>query len=144
MAMSVHARPRGVRRRAAPMSEINVTPMVDVMLVLLIIFMVAAPLLSAGVPIDLPKAEARPIETEAQPITISVTPQGEVFLDKEAVAKTDLVARVQVLAAGDAGQRVLIRGDAATQYGTIMQIMAALSGAGFGHIGLVTDAERSP
>jgi biopolymer transport protein TolR len=144
MAMSVQARPKGGRRRAAPMSEINVTPMVDVMLVLLIIFMVAAPLLSAGVPIDLPKAEARPIETEARPITISVTPQGEVFLDKEAVAKADLVARVQLLAAGDAGQRVLIRGDAAAPYGAVMEIMAALSGAGLGHIGLVTETERSP
>ncbi|WP_421760430.1 protein TolR [Devosia sp.] len=144
MAMSMQARSKGGRRRTAPMSEINVTPMVDVMLVLLIIFMVAAPLLSSGVPIDLPKAEARAIETEARPITISVTPEGEVFLGKDPVAQADLVARVQALAAGDNSQRLLIRGDATAQYGAVMEIMAALSGAGFGRIGLVTEAERTP
>jgi biopolymer transport protein TolR len=147
MAMVVGAGGNGGRRRRRsggnrPMSEINVTPMVDVMLVLLIVFMVAAPLMTVGVPIDLPETQARQIETQSQPITVSVTPDGQVFLGDEPVAVTDLVERVGALAANGTEDRIYVRGDGAASYGTVMQVMGTLSGAGYSKIGLITDQEQ--
>jgi len=144
MGMSVGARKGGGRRRgrrgrSAPMSEINVTPMVDVMLVLLIVFMVAAPLLTVGVPIDLPETQAKALNTEAKPITISVTPEGQVYLLEDVVPIEELVARINELAVNGTDERIYVRGDASAGYGTVMQVMGALSGAGYSKIGLITE-----
>ena len=130
---------RGRRRRAQPMADINVTPMVDVMLVLLIVFMVAAPLLTVGVPIDLPKTEAKSLNTEQKPVTISVTPTGEVYLGDQPVALEALVEAVGITTEGNTEERVYVRGDATADYGTVMQVMGVLSGAGYSHIGLITE-----
>lgn len=127
--------------RAKPMSEINVTPMVDVMLVLLIVFMVAAPLMTVGVAIDLPETQARQMNTEQKPITVSVTDNGAVFLGDEPVQLSDLVARVNEQAANGTEDRVYVRGDLAANYGAVMQVMGALSGAGYSKIGLITEQQ---
>ena len=136
---------RGGRRRgggARPMSEINVTPLVDVMLVLLIVFMVAAPLMTVGVPIDLPETQARQLNTESRPVTVSVNPEGQVFLENEQVALGDLLERVAAVATNGTEERIYVRGDSAASYGTVMQVMGALSGAGYSRIGLITDQEQ--
>ena len=133
---------RGLKRGGL-MSEINVTPMVDVMLVLLIIFMVAAPLMTVGVPIDLPQTAAEALSTKSKPITVSVTPDGAIWLGEDPVAAEALVAAVDAAANGDHEQRLYIRGDATTDYGIIMQVMGALSGAGYAHIGLITEQQRA-
>ena len=124
------------------MSDINVTPMVDVMLVLLIVFMVAAPLMTVGVPIDLPETQARQMNTESKPITVSVTPDGQVFLADEAVALEDLVTRVAALALNGTEDRIYVRGDTTANYGAVMRVMGTLSGAGYSKIGLITDQEQ--
>lgn len=133
-------RRRGGRHdRKRPMAEINVTPMVDVMLVLLIIFMVAAPMMTAGVPIDLPKTAASEINSQTQPITVAVTPEGAVFVGTEPVAESDLVAKVMALATNGTEDRIFLRGDTAANYGSVMRVMGLLSGAGFTKIGLITE-----
>jgi biopolymer transport protein TolR len=119
------------------MSEINVTPFVDVMLVLLIVFMVTAPLLSAGVPVDLPEAAANPLALEKEPITITIDVDGRVFLKDDEIAIDDLVPRLVDLTGGQFDERIYVRGDRAASYGTIMYVMGAISGAGFRQIGLV-------
>ena len=139
-----NGRRRGRRRGGGnrPMSDINVTPMVDVMLVLLIVFMVAAPLMTVGVPIDLPETQARQMNTESKPITVSVTPDGQVFLADEAVALEDLVTRVAALALNGTEDRIYVRGDTTANYGAVMRVMGTLSGAGYSKIGLITDQEQ--
>jgi biopolymer transport protein TolR len=133
---------RGRRARSRPMSEINVTPMVDVMLVLLIVFMVAAPLLTVGVPIDLPQTQAREMNTEAQPVTITVTPEATLFIGEEPVAIDELVTRLGTLAPNPAEQRIYLRADSTSTYGTVMEVMGRLSAAGYARIGLVTEQEQ--
>ena len=123
--------------RARPMSEINVTPFVDVMLVLLIVFMVSAPLLTAGVPVDLPDAQAKPLAIEKPPITVTIDRDGKVFLQEDEVAVDQLVTKLTALATDGPEQRIYVRGDKTSSYGAIMQVMATISGAGFKHIGLV-------
>jgi biopolymer transport protein TolR len=136
---------RGGRRRGRrrgsnrPMSDINVTPMVDVMLVLLIVFMVAAPLMTVGVAIDLPETQAKQLNTESKPITVSVTPDGQVFLADQPVALEELVTQVAALAANGTEERIYVRGDTTANYGAVMQVMGTLSGAGYSKIGLITD-----
>ncbi len=148
MAISVAARKNGGggrrsrRGRNAPMSEINVTPLVDVMLVLLIVFMVAAPLLTVGVAIDLPETQAESLNTESQPVTVSVTPDGEVFLADEPVALADLTARISEVAVNGTDSRIYVRGDSSAGYGTVMRVMGVLSGAGYSKIGLITEQEQ--
>ncbi|MEM9221629.1 MAG: protein TolR [Pseudomonadota bacterium] len=135
---------RGSRRRGKryqPISEINVTPFVDVMLVLLIIFMVSAPLLTVGVPIDLPETQAKPLEGDVDPITISINADGQVFLQEDEIDIDQLVARLEAIAASGYEERLLVRGDTASQYGTIMRVMGRLNRAGFTRIGLVTVEE---
>jgi biopolymer transport protein TolR len=132
---------RGRRNKSKPMSEINVTPMVDVMLVLLIIFMVAAPLMTVGVPIDLPQTQARQMNTEQKPITISVTNEGAIFLADAPVLLDDLIAQVNAQAINGTEDRVYVRGDLAANYGAVMQVMGALSGAGYSKIGLITEQQ---
>ena len=133
---------RGHRRRGrhhALMSEINVTPMVDVMLVLLIIFMVAAPLMTVGVPIELPQTQAKQLNTEQKPITVSVTNEGAIFLGDNSVTLEDLAAQVAAVAVNGTEDRIYVRGDLAANYGSVMQVMGALSGAGYAKIGLITE-----
>ena len=146
MGMGVSSGGSGGRRgrrggKSKPMSEINVTPMVDVMLVLLIIFMVAAPLMTVGVPIDLPQTQARQMNTEQKPITISVTNDGAIFLGDQPVLLADLTARVGEEAANGTEDRIYVRGDLAANYGSVMQVMGALSGAGYSKIGLITEQQ---
>ncbi len=135
-------RRRGRGRRSAPLSEINVTPLVDVMLVLLIVFMVAAPLLTVGVPIDLPETQARELNTEHEPVMVSVTPDGLIYVGEDQVAFEDLVARVSQATPNGTEERIYVRGDATAGYGTVMRVMGALSSAGYSRIGLVTLQEQ--
>jgi biopolymer transport protein TolR len=125
------------RRRARPMSEINVTPFVDVMLVLLIVFMVTAPLLSAGVPVDLPEAQAKPLALEKEPITVTVNTEGRIFIKDAEVSMDQLVPKLTELAPSGLDERIYVRGDKAASYGAIMKVMGVINGAGFRHIGLV-------
>src|SRR6478735_1626611 len=135
---------RRARRRHGVMSEINVTPMVDVMLVLLIIFMVSAPLLTVGVPIDLPQSQAKSIEQDKEPLTISVNDKGQVFLQNSEITVEDLVPKMQAVAQARGGTeaRVYVRGDRKVDYGTMMQVMGRLSSAGFHRVALVTEFEQ--
>ncbi len=130
------------RRRV--MSEINVTPMVDVMLVLLIIFMVSAPLLTVGVPIDLPQSQAKSLEQDKEPLTVSVNEKGQIFLQNTEIAAADLVPKMQAVADARGGTeaRVYVRGDKRVDYGTMMKVMGQLSSAGFHRVALVTEFEQ--
>ncbi|MCP8884517.1 ExbD/TolR family protein [Devosia sp. XJ19-1] len=128
------------RKKSGIMSEINVTPMVDVMLVLLIIMMVAAPMLTSGVPVDLPRTAASELPSQTRPITVSVSPEGAIFVDEAPVTETDLVSTVGTLATVE--DRVYLRGDTTANYGTVMRVMGLLSAAGYTKIGLVTERER--
>ncbi|MFU0505035.1 protein TolR [Pseudaminobacter sp. NGMCC 1.201702] len=136
---------RGHRRRGRHhglISEINVTPFVDVMLVLLIIFMVAAPLLTVGVPIDLPETQAKALNTETQPITISVNQAGEVHLQETPIPINEVVPKLQAIAKTGYEERIFIRGDKLADYGTVMKVMAEISAAGFKNIGLISLPEQ--
>ncbi|ALK10664.1 Biopolymer transport protein ExbD [Blastochloris viridis] len=127
------------------MSEINVTPFVDVMLVLLIIFMVSAPLLTVGVPIDLPQTQAKGIEQNTEPVTISVNTKGQVFLMNSEIQIAELVPKLQAIAQARGGgqdERVFVRGDKTVDYGTVMKVMGRLSAAGFRRVALVTEVEQ--
>jgi biopolymer transport protein TolR len=126
------------RRRHRPVAEINVTPFVDVMLVLLIIFMVAAPLLTVGVPIDLPETQAKAMEGDTEPITVSIGEDGKIFLQEEEVEADRLVSILQAIAAAGLDQRIYVRGDRNADYGTIMRVIGRLNSAGYRRIGLVT------
>jgi biopolymer transport protein TolR len=131
-------------RRRGVMAEINVTPMVDVMLVLLIIFMVSAPLLTVGVPIDLPQAEAKSLDQDKEPLTISVNEQGKVYLQNSETDVNVLIAKLQAIAQARGGTeaRIYVRGDKSVNYGTMMKVMGQLSGAGFHRVALVTEFEQ--
>jgi biopolymer transport protein TolR len=126
------------RRRHTPMAEINVTPFVDVMLVLLIVFMISAPLLTVGVPIDLPETQAKPMEGDTEPITISIRADGAIFLQDEEVDAERLITILQAIAQNGLNDRIYVRGDRAADYGTIMRVMGRLNSAGYKRIGLVT------
>ena len=135
---------RGKRRvPLKPMAEINVTPMVDVMLVLLIIFMVTAPLLTAGVSVELPKSEANASADTSQkePLTITVKQDGQVFLQDSAITLDEIGPKLTAIAKGGAQQVIYVRGDSRANYGTLMQVMGKISAAGFQRISLVTDVE---
>jgi len=119
------------------MSDINVTPFVDVMLVLLIVFMVTAPLLSAGVPVDLPQADAKPLALEKEPVTVTIDNLGKIFVKDEEVQMEDLVPKLTTAVGDNRDQRIYVRGDKTASYGAIMQVMGTINGAGFTHIGLV-------
>lgn len=135
----------GCRRRGrkkALMSEINVTPFVDVMLVLLIIFMVSAPLLTVGVPIDLPDTQAKAMNADTQPITVSVNSEGKIYLQETEIPIEEVVPKLQAIAKTGYEERIFVRGDKAADYGTVMKVMARISAAGFKNIGLVTLQEQ--
>ena len=134
---------RGRRRGSKrPMADINVTPMVDVMLVLLIVFMVAAPLLTVGVPIDLPQTKAKELNTESKPITVSVTPAGDVYLGDKPTSIDTLIDDITTQAPNGTEERIYVRGDQTANYGAVMKVMGVLSAAGFSKIGLITAQDQ--
>jgi biopolymer transport protein TolR len=140
--------PSGARRRRGrrhkPMAEINVTPFVDVMLVLLIIFMVAAPLLTAGVPIDLPKSEGTAIQSDSEPLTVTVDPQGKIFIGETEIPLTDLQQKLAAITQARKGsdEAIFVRGDKSTNYGELMRVMGRIASAGYKRISLVTELDE--
>ena len=135
----------GRRGRRSPMSEINVTPMVDVMLVLLIIFMVTAPLLTAGIQVDLPESKAAALEQDQQPVAISIDPSGRVFIDDAPVPDAALGARLQQIASSSrqqGGPRIYLRADRGLDYGRVMQVMGEINRAGLRRVALVSTAQE--
>ncbi len=136
------------RRRRAVMSEINVTPFVDVMLVLLIVFMVSAPLLTVGVPIDLPRSQAKALQQDREPLTVSVNVEGQIFLQNSKIKLDDLVPKLKAImdARGGIGgvndELIYVRGDKKVDYGTMMRVMGRLSAAGYHRVALVTEIEQ--
>jgi len=148
MGMSAQGRRGGGSRRGRRgggkqlLSEINVTPFVDVMLVLLIIFMIAAPLLTVGVPIDLPETQAKALNSETQPITVSVNSDGQIYLQETEIAIEEVVAKLEAIATTGYNERIYVRGDTNADYGTVMKVMARISAAGFKNLGLVTLQEQ--
>jgi biopolymer transport protein TolR len=135
-------RRRGGKRHAM-MSEINVTPFVDVMLVLLIIFMVAAPLLTVGVPIDLPETQAKALNSDNEPISVSVNEQGQVFLQETEIPMDEIVAKLTAIAKNGYEERIYVRGDKTADYGAVMRVMGLLSQAGFKKLAMVTLQEQT-
>ncbi|MGK9231782.1 protein TolR [Inquilinus limosus] len=145
-------RGRGGRRTLRPNSDINVTPFVDVMLVLLIVFMVTAPLLTVGVPVDLPQTRAQNIPTKEEPLQVTIDAQGQIYVQKKQVATEELVpmltaiAKAQASAAGNAGgpneTRIFVFGDQALAYGRIMQVMGAITAAGFTRVALISETPK--
>ena len=131
-------------RRRAVMAEINVTPMVDVMLVLLIIFMVSAPLLTVGVPLDLPQTQAKSLEQDKTPLQLSVDIKGKVFINDTEVAMSELIPKLKAItnARGGLDERIFMRADKKADYGTVARVMGQLSGAGFKRLALVTEVEQ--
>ncbi|MEM7210290.1 MAG: protein TolR [Pseudomonadota bacterium] len=133
-------RGRGRRSSGAPVSEINVTPFVDVMLVLLIIFMVAAPLLTVGVPLELPKTKAEPLPQEQEePLTINLDQSGTIYIQKTEIPQEELIVKLTAIAAQRESKKVFLRADRSLDYGRVMEIMGELNSGGFKSIGLVTD-----
>lgn len=133
------------RRHSEPMSEINVTPFVDVMLVLLIVFMVAAPLLTSGVPVDLPKSQASALNIDTKPITVSVDSEGKLYLQEDEITQADLITKLAALTENREGfdERILVRGDRTSNYGVVLQVMGAINSAGYTRIGLVSLQEEN-
>lgn len=126
------------------MSEINVTPVVDVMLVLLIVFMVAAPLLTVGVPVDLPKTQAAPISGDTEPLTITINGKGEIYVQETLTEADALVPQLTAIAENGYEQRIFVRADNTIAYGEVMNVMGRLSAAGFSKVALVTETDTAP
>ncbi len=147
MGMSMAAgRKGGRRRRGVPrygaMADINMTPFIDVMLVLLIIFMVAAPLLATGVAVDLPQTKSAPLNIEQKPVSISIDEKGQIYLMDQPVALENLVDKLKEAAKAGADERVYVRGSKAVNYGRVAEVMSLVTGAGFKKVALVTEPER--
>ncbi|WP_171034184.1 protein TolR [Lichenicoccus roseus] len=130
----------GGRPRHRPMSEINVTPLVDVMLVLLIIFMVTAPLMTSGVNVDLPKTSAQQVNADTKPITVTIKADGSLFMGDDAVTTDELVAKLQEAAKNDPTHRIFVRGDQHIDYGRVMDVMGRITSGGFTHVALLAEA----
>lgn len=134
------SRRRGRRSaRGGRLSEINVTPFVDVMLVLLIVFMVTAPLLTVGVPVELPRTEAKQMPSETEPLTVTILESGAIFLQESQIARDDLLPQMRAISREGYDRRIFIRADSTADYGMVASVMASLSSAGFTNLGLVTD-----
>jgi biopolymer transport protein TolR len=129
----------GKRSRYRPLAEINVTPLVDVMLVLLIIFMVTAPLMTSGVPVDLPKANAQPINNDSEPLTVSLNAAGKIFLQDQEVTVEELVPKLQAISKNNPERRIFVRGDKDIAYGKIMQAMGTITQGGFTKVALLAE-----
>ncbi|HLJ06595.1 MAG TPA: protein TolR [Acetobacteraceae bacterium] len=138
MALTFNTRGNG-RGRYRPLSEINVTPLVDVMLVLLIIFMVTAPLMTSGVSVDLPKTDAKPINTDSQPLTVSLDAQGKIFLQDQELQLPELVTKLQAIAQNNPDRRIFVRGDKDLAYGRIMEVMGTITQGGFTKVALLAE-----
>ncbi len=143
LAASRRGRGRGSARRTR-LSEINVTPFVDVMLVLLIVFMVTAPLLTVGVPVELPRTDAKQLESESDPLSITIREDGTIYVQETVVTKEELVAQMRAISREGYDRRVFIRADATADYGLVAEVMARLSSSGFQNLGLVTDTNDGP
>jgi biopolymer transport protein TolR len=145
MAMAA-GRKGGRRRRGVPrygaMADINMTPFIDIMLVLLIIFMVAAPLLATGVAVDLPQTKAGPLNIDQKPISIAINDQGQLFLNDAPVAPADLIGRLQAIARQGFDERIYLRVDKGIVYGRVAEVMASLTAAGYKKVALVTEADK--
>ncbi len=133
----------GLRQRYRPMSEINVTPFVDVMLVLLVVFMVTAPLLTVGVPIDLPKTAAPALEGQDEPLEITIDAEGVIYLQETETELDELVPRLDSITKRNPDTRIFVRGDAAIAYGRVMQVMGVITVAGFARVALITDSQAA-
>ena len=147
MGMSMAAgRKGGRRRRGVPrygaMADINMTPFIDVMLVLLIIFMVAAPLLATGVAVDLPQTKAAPLNIDQKPVSVAIDEKGQIFLMDEPVAPEQLVEKLKLAAKAGADERIYVRGAKTVNYGKVAEVMSLVTGAGFKRVALVTEPER--
>ena len=136
---------RGSRRKAfRQMSEINVTPFVDVMLVLLIVFMITAPLLTVGVPVDLPKTSAPPLAVDKEPLYVSVKPDGSIWIQESQVDMPTLAPKLIAISGANPETRILVRGDRSNSYGRMVEVLGAISGAGFKKIGLAAELPGTP
>ncbi len=133
---------RSVRGKHLPISEINVTPMVDVMLVLLIVFMITAPLLSQGVPVDLPDSAARSLSDDARPIEVSIDQNGAIFIGDTEINEAELIVRLKAISANRKDAIIYIRGDEANSYGRVMEVIGAINGAGFRRVALITERQQ--
>ncbi|MBX3486540.1 MAG: protein TolR [Candidatus Paracaedibacteraceae bacterium] len=133
---------RGRRRQGAGFSEINVTPMVDVMLVLLIIFMVAAPMMTVGVPVDLPKTKAAQMNDQIEPIVISVDATGKTYLQETSIEGVELIARLMAVTSNNPEARIYVRGDQALAYGRVMEVMGEIAAAGFTKVSLIAEMPK--
>ena len=135
---------RGKRRGYRAMAEINMTPFIDVMLVLLIVFMVAAPMLTVGVPVDLPKTNAAPLEPQKDPLFVTVQTDGRVFVQETPVELTAMVPLLIAVTDNNPEARILVRGDAKIAYGKMLEVMGTMSAAGFKKVGLVAEMPNGP
>lgn len=135
--MGGNSRRYGGRRRYTPMAEINVTPMVDVMLVLLIVFMVTAPLMTVGVPVDLPKTKAAQLTDSEEPLVLTVNKDGNIYIQETAIELENLVPRLQAITENNADIRIFVRGDKEIAYGKVMEVMGQVSAAGFKKVALL-------
>ncbi len=132
------------RSRYRPLAEINVTPLVDVMLVLLIIFMVTAPLMTSGVSVDLPKTNAQPLNSDSEPLTVTIKADGSIFLQEQAVDVGDLVAKLQAISHNNPERRIFVRGDKDLAYGRIMEVMGTVTQGGFTKVALLAEQTAAP
>jgi len=142
--MGANLNPGGGRHRPGrtkPMAEINVTPFVDVMLVLLIVFMIAAPLLTVGVAVDLPETAADPIQDQGEPLTVTITADGTIYVQDTPIDYANLVPHLEAIATAGYDQRIFIRGDQNRAYGDVVRVMGRINAAGFRRIGLITEPE---
>ena len=130
--------------RYRPMAEINITPMVDVKLVLLIIFMVTAPLLTSAVNVDLPKTAASPAPQDDKPLTVSINAQGQIFLQEEPIELADLVIKLKAISEGNADKKILVRGDKGNSYGRMLEVMGTITQGGFTKLALLSDPSGQP
>jgi biopolymer transport protein TolR len=145
MAFTMNTSGRGGRHgRYRPLAEINVTPLVDVMLVLLIIFMVTAPLMTSGVSVDLPKTNAQPLNSDSEPLTVSIKADGSIFLQDQAIDISDIVAKLQAIAQNNPDRRIFVRGDKDLAYGRIMEVMGTITQGGFTKVALLAEQTAAP
>src|ERR1700722_2488389 len=145
MAFTMNTGGRGGRRgRYRPLAEINVPPLVDVMLVLLIIFMVTAPLMTSGVSVDLPKTNAQQLNSDSEPLTVTIKADGSIFLQDQAIDVSDIVAKLQAIAQNNPDRRIFVRGDKDLAYGRIMEVMGTITQGGFTKVALLAEQTASP
>jgi biopolymer transport protein TolR len=132
------------RSRYRPLAEINVTPLVDVMLVLLIVFMVAAPLMTSGVPVDLPKTSAAPLNQDSDPLTVSVNSEGKIYLQDTEATLPELVTKLQAISDNKSDRRIFVRGDKGIAYGRVLEVMATITQGGFTKVALLAEQTGAP